>query len=327
MRPAASEPPRAGPLSGVPVILTTTGWADSDSRQFAREVGANALVDKTMVLDTLGTVLGVWGAEDRSGSLTVVEGIEGEPGAPAARLAEDEFRRRHGDRLLHLSLREAELLKQQREALAEAYRGTLGALASALELGGSGVAHARRVTGYVISIAEALGIGPQDPAVAQLVRTALLCDIGNLGIPQRILNKPGFLSSSEWRLLKTHPSLSAAAVEEVDKVRGVSDAVLSHHERWDGQGYPQGLVGPDIPFPARVVAVADTIDALTSDRPYRDPITFDQAAEEVLRCSETQFDPEVAEAASLIDAGEWALIREQAESANPTFHTMVAGYL
>jgi len=308
---------RADGLSSTPVILTTTGWEDDDSSQFARDVGATALVDLTMAPDALASILGGGQAPD---SLTVAQ-------APPARLAEDEFRRRHGERLLHLSLREAELLKQEREALAEIYRGTLGALAAALELRDAGAAHARRVTGYVISLAEALGVGPGDLAVTELVRSALLCDIGNLGIPQRILHKQGLLSSKEWQLMKTHPALSATAVEEVEQVRTVGDVVRAHHERWDGRGYPQGLGGQDIPWAARVISVADTLDALTSARPYRDAISFEAAAVEIMRCSETQFDPDVAKAAAKIDPDEWGLIREQAESTDPTFDSLVAGYL
>src|SRR5205823_6128409 len=127
---------------------------------------------------------------------------------------------------------------------------------------------------------------------------ALLCDIGNLGIPQRILNKQGVLSSTEWQLMKTHPALSASAVEEVEQVREVGDVVRAHHERWDGRGYPQGLAGVGILWAARVISVADTIDALTSERPYREAMPFESATEEIQRCSETQFDPDVASAAA-----------------------------
>ncbi len=319
---------RASALSGTPVILTTTGWADRDSSQFARDVGANAFVDKGMVLDTIDSVLEAPAAAPGAEASSAVRRAASLPsGAPAARLGEEEFRRRHGERLLHLSLREAELLKQERDALAEIYRGSLGALAASLELGGPGAAHARRVTGYVISIAEVLGIGPGDPAVTHLVRAALLCDIGNMGMPQRILNKPGVLSISEWRLLKTHAALGASAVDEIASVRGEADVVRAHHERWDGQGYPLGLAGEGIPWASRVIAVADTVDALTSDRPYRETISFQEATQEVLRCARTQFDPEVVEAAASIDPGEWALVREQAESTDPKFDALVAGYL
>src|SRR5438034_7499249 len=319
---------RASALSGTPVILTTAGWADRDSSRFARDVGANAFVDKGMVLDILDSVLAAPAvAVAGAGSSAMRRTASLASGAPAARLGEEEFRRRHGERLLHLSLREAELLKQERDALAEIYRGSLGALAAALELGGAGAAHARRVTGYVISIAEVLGIGPGDPAVTHLVRAALLCDIGNMGIPQRILNKRGLLSISEWRLLKTHPSLGAGAVDEVAPVREEADAVRAHHERWDGQGYPLGLAGEGIPWAARAIAVADTIDALTTHRPYRETISFEAATQEVLRCADSQFDPEVVEAAATLDPAEWELVREQAESTDPKFDALVAGYL
>lgn len=307
---------RAGPLLETPVILTTTGWEDDDSGQFARDVGATALVDSGTVADVLDSVLAAGtalGAADQT--------------APAARLTEDEFRLRHGERLLHLSLREAEILRQERDALAEIYRGTLGSLAAALELRDAAGTHARRVAGYVITLAEALGLGPGDPAVAHLVRSALLCDIGHMGIPQRIVNKPGILSHAEWQLMKTHPVLSATAVEEVTPVRSLGQTVRAHHERWDGQGYPAKLAGEEIPWAARVIAVADTVDALTSPRPYRDSVTFEAAAAEVHRCRESQFDPEVSDAASSVDPDEWGLIKEQAESSDPKFDALVAGYL
>jgi response regulator RpfG family c-di-GMP phosphodiesterase len=307
---------RAGGLLETPVILTTSGWEDDDSAQFARDVGATALVDTMMVVDVLGSVLAV--REDEVGWSR---------SAPAARLTEEEFRLRHGERLLDLSIHEAGVLKQEREALAEIYRGTLGALAAALELHDAGATHAKRVTGYAISLAETLGISPEDPALGHLVRSALLCDVGNMGIPQRIVNKPGILSSDEWQLVKTHPVLSATAVDDVASVRGLGGTVLAHHERWDGQGYPNKLTAEEIPWAARVIAVADTVDALTSPRPYRESISFEAAAAEVMRCRESQFDPEIAEAASFIDPGEWKLIKEQVESSDPTFDSMVAGYL
>jgi response regulator RpfG family c-di-GMP phosphodiesterase len=308
---------RAAGLSTTPVVLTTTGWTDRDSSEFAREVGATAFVDMPMVPDILTSILAggpAWHSEAHEV-------------APAARLAEDEFRRRHGERLLQLSLREAELLKQERDALAEIYRGTLGAFASALELRDAGAAHAKRVTGYVITLAEALGLGPLDPAVGHLVRSALLCDIGNMGIPQRILQKRGSLTGSERRLVQSHPRLGADAVEGVEVVREVTETVLSHHERWDGTGYPGGLAGGEIPWAARLIAVADAVDALTTERPYRPAVSFDAATEEVGSCSGTQFDPDVADAAASIEPGEWRLIKEQAESTDPQFDSLVAGYL
>jgi putative two-component system response regulator len=307
---------RAGPLLATPVILTTTGWEDDDSGQFARDVGATALVDTRTVADVLDSVLAVG-----------MDPAVADQAAPAARLTEDEFRLRHGERLLHLSLREAEILKQERDALAEIYRGTLGSLAAVLDLHDAAGAHARRVTGYVITLAEALGLGPGDPAVGHLVRSALLCDIGNMGIPQRIVNKPGILSHAEWQLMKTHPVLSATAVEEVAPVRSVGETVRAHHERWDGQGYPARLAGEVIPWAARVIAVADTVDALTSPRPYRESVPFEAAATEIDRCRETQFDPEISDAASSVDPAEWGMVKEQAESLDPKFDALVAGYL
>ena len=156
---------------------------------------------------------------------------------------------------------------------------------------------------------------------------ALLHDIGKIGIPESILTKPGRLTAGERRVMESHPALGEQIIAPIDRLQDVRPIVRHCHERWDGRGYPQGLGGQDIPWAARVISVADTLDALTSARPYRDAISFEAAAVEIMRCSETQFDPDVAKAAAKIDPDEWGLIREQAESTDPTFDSLVAGYL
>lgn len=152
----------------------------------------------------------------------------------------------------------------------------------------------------VARIAEAIGwaMGLSGQEVRWLHTAGLLHDIGKIGIPQSVLSKPGPLSDEEWRLIFTHPVQGAdivRPVQEFGKPGSVADMVLHHHERWDGQGYPDELRGEAIPLGARIIAVADVVSTLMQDRPYRAGVGFDKAAEEIVRCSGTAFDPDVVE--------------------------------
>ena len=165
------------------------------------------------------------------------------------------------------------------------------ALASALELkdtytGG----HAERVTALAMRLAAAALM--EDAAPNEALEAAfLLHDVGKIGIPETILTKPGGLTETETRVLQTHPLLGERIIEPLGFPRVVSDVIRYHHERWDGRGYPDGLTGEDIPPAARLFAIADAIDAMTSLRPYRRPMTFDEAIEEVMLHGGAQFDP------------------------------------
>lgn len=124
-----------------------------------------------------------------------------------------------------------------------------------------------------------------------------LHDIGKIGIPDQVLQKAGKLNSGEWALIREHPRMGADILEPLAPMiqpTGIIDMILSHHERFDGRGYPHGLAKEDIPLGARVIAVADTLSAMLQDRPYRKCMSFDRAANEIQRCSGTQFDPDVA---------------------------------
>src|SRR5204863_8970159 len=125
----------------------------------------------------------------------------------------------------------------------------------------------------------------------------LLHDIGKIGIPDSVLDKAGPLNPAERRLMRRHTLIGSELLAEVPLLEGEGlQVVRSHHERWDGQGYPDGLVGAEIPPAARIFAVADTLDAMTTDRPYRRRCTWDQAVDEILRESGRQFDPRVVAA-------------------------------
>jgi HD-GYP domain-containing protein (c-di-GMP phosphodiesterase class II) len=121
----------------------------------------------------------------------------------------------------------------------------------------------------------------------------MLHDIGKIGIPDAILLKPGPLSPDEWKIMRTHPEVGRRLVEDIPFLAGAVPIVYHHHERWDGNGYPEGLRGEGIPLGARIFAVADAFDAMTFDRPYSRAVTVEAAREEIARCSGTHFEPAV----------------------------------
>ncbi len=154
--------------------------------------------------------------------------------------------------------------------------------------------HSKRVTQYAVSIAEELNQG--DDFVHTVQTCGLLHDIGKIGIPEAILDKPDRITREERRTICEHASLGAAILQHIDTFLPVIPGVRHHHERWDGDGFPDGLAGGQIPLLARVLAVADAFDAITSDRPYRSRRGRVEAFEEIKRCSGSQFDPLVVEA-------------------------------
>jgi GGDEF domain-containing protein len=121
----------------------------------------------------------------------------------------------------------------------------------------------------------------------------LLHDVGKIGISERILLKPAALSEEEFAVIKLHPRIGYRLVDRVEALRPIAPAILHHHERWDGDGYPDGLAEEEIPLEARIVAVADSFSAMTAERPYRKRMSLHQACVELERCAGTQFDPEV----------------------------------
>ncbi len=152
--------------------------------------------------------------------------------------------------------------------------------------------HSLRVTLYSLVLAKEMNLS--DAILEEIETAGLLHDIGKVGIPQSILCKPGKLTEEEFEIMKTHPERGEKIVKKIKKLNIISDWLKTHHERWDGKGYPLGLSGTDIPVSARIIALADTYDAMTSTRSYRQALSHETAIAEIERCAGTQFDPEFA---------------------------------
>jgi putative nucleotidyltransferase with HDIG domain len=213
-------------------------------------------------------------------------------------------------------------LRKALKDISVTYENTLMALVSALDAREHETSdHSIRVVEYTIAIATQLGIKGHE--LEEIGRGALLHDIGKIGVPDAVLLKPGKLTPEEWVEMRKHPDIGFNMIQPIPFLSVPATIVLSHQERWDGQGYPRNLRANEIHIGARIFAVADTLDAMTSDRPYRRGTSFTNAVAEITRCSGSQFDPEVVRAFNNI--GESGLVsikqemsaRRNAVQANP----------
>jgi len=208
-----------------------------------------------------------------------------------------------------------ELLRQAMEDLEHSYDVTLEALGDALDLKDSETeGHSKRVTAFTILLARNMGITPGEIKV--IGRGAFLHDIGKMAIPDEILRKPGKLTPQEQEIMREHCSRGYQMLRKIPFLSEAAEIVFTHQEHYDGSGYPRNLRGNEIPVGARIFAVADTLDAITSDRPYRVARTFDAAREEILRCSGTQFDPDVVEVYLRIPNEVWLELRSEINGEN-----------
>jgi cyclic di-GMP phosphodiesterase len=195
-----------------------------------------------------------------------------------------------------------------------AYDETLEALGVALDLRDTETAgHSRRVSLYCLEIARAIGCTNEQ--LKTIARGAYLHDIGKIGIPDSVLLKQGKLTPEEMTVMQTHVRIGYELLSRIPFLSSASEIVLAHQERYDGAGYPQGLVGEEIPLGARIFAIADTLDAMTSDRPYRQALPFKTAREEIIRESGKQFDPDVVRVFLSLPEQTWEDIRRQVANA------------
>jgi putative nucleotidyltransferase with HDIG domain len=201
-------------------------------------------------------------------------------------------------------------LRKALSQLEQSYDQTLQALGRALDLKDAETqGHCERVTAFTIAIAKAMRIDSR--MLPQVARGAFLHDIGKMAIPDRILRKPGPLDDDERTIMRTHCESGYNMLIQIPFLREAAEIVLAHQEYFDGTGYPRGLKGEEIPLGARIFAVADALDAMVSDRPYRSALSIDHARKEILRCSGTQFDPKVVEVFLALPETLWKDLREK----------------
>lgn len=194
----------------------------------------------------------------------------------------------------HKLVDEREKLQKAHEHLLDAYDATIAGWSHAMDLRDRETeGHSQRVTELTLKLAKAFGI--EEDALTHIRHGALLHDMGKLGIPDSILQKPDQLNPEEWVVMRKHPQLAYEMLYPVEYLRPALDIPYCHHEKWDGTGYPRGLKGEEIPLAARIFAIVDVWDAITSDRPYRPAFTIDQALAHIREQSGRHFDPQVVD--------------------------------
>ena len=201
-------------------------------------------------------------------------------------------------------LEQTNQIRKTMDELSTAYSNTLTALVKALDAREREVgSHSERVMNFAVFLGAKLGITGRD--LEELAKGALLHDIGKIGISDNILLKPGQLDDAEWIEMRKHPLVGHAILSEIDFLKVPAEIVLGHHERFDGQGYPKQLKGEQIPIGSRIFAVVDTLDAMTSDRPYRNALPFDMVLTEIIKCRGSQFDPAISDLFLSIPRKQW----------------------
>ena len=213
-------------------------------------------------------------------------------------------KRRYENHLEELVEQRTAELDRALNSLEGAYRSTLKALTAALETRDSEThGHSERVVSYSLRLGREYGLSSGD--MKSLEFGSLLHDIGKIGVPDSILRKPAKLTEEEWVLMREHPLHGQQILRGIEFLQGAARVVAQHHEKWDGSGYPLGLRGDDVDVCARIFAVADAFDAITSDRVYRRGKTYEAAAQELDDWAGRQFDPKVVEAFHRVPKEDW----------------------
>ena len=267
-------------LDEIPIVMVTA-LSGKQSRLRAVEAGANDFISKPVDLTELGVRL--------SSLLKTKEARDALRRNQA--LLEQTVRKRTAD--LHQALQA--MAEAQRSAY-DAHLDTIQRLAVAAEYkDGNTAAHIQRMSHYCALIGRSLDLPPGEVEILRYASP--MHDVGKIGIPDAILHKPGSLTAEEWTIMRRHPEIGRQILEEAGGIfRPLAAIVAAHHERWDGQGYPIGLAGEEIPLAARILSVVDSYDAMTSHRPYRTPFSVREARAELQRGADGQYDPCVVEA-------------------------------
>jgi putative nucleotidyltransferase with HDIG domain len=205
-------------------------------------------------------------------------------------------------------------LRATMQELERSYDITLEAMGDALDLRDAETqGHSRRVTAYTIALAREMGLKADE--LRTIARGAFLHDIGKIATPDSILLKPGKLDAAETKIMREHCARGYEMVRKIPFLREAAEIVYAHQENFDGSGYPRGLRGEEIPLGARIFSIADTLDAMTSDRPYRSCMGFAAAREEIKRFSGRQFDPSIVEVFLGMPTELWSELRQEVEHA------------
>ncbi|MCP9496023.1 MAG: response regulator [Pyrinomonadaceae bacterium MAG19_C2-C3] len=221
-----------------------------------------------------------------------------------------EDKRRYENYLEELVEQRTAQLDRALDSLQEAYRATLKSLVASLETRDAEThGHSERVVNYSLCLGRELGLDGEQ--MRELEFGSLLHDIGKLGVPDAVLRKPSSLDADEWACMREHPALGQQILRGIDFLNGSLAVVGQHHEKWDGTGYPNGLRSENIDLKARIFAVADAYDAITSDRVYRAGRPFAAALDELIKYSGRQFDPQVVAAFQRVPQTEWERLSQQ----------------
>lgn len=207
---------------------------------------------------------------------------------------------------------------EQTEELVRAYSGTLEAMILALDLREHETGyHSYRVTEYALNLGKHMKLSDEELSI--IAKGALLHDIGKIGVPDNILLKPDKLTDEEWELMRKHAEFGYELLQKIDFLEESAKIVHTHHERYDGHGYPAGLAGEEIPLGARIFSVVDALDAMTSRRTYRKAMPFEDAVGKIAEASGTQFDPDVIDVFVKIPVEEWKSIKKRVASSSSEY--------
>ena len=207
-------------------------------------------------------------------------------------------------------------LQSANETISTTYRETLDALVTALDARDNEVqGHSYRVSVFSQAIATEMGFDRSSDEFDAIARGALLHDVGKIGVRDAVLLKPGKLDAGEWVEMRQHADIGFGILRDVEFLKPAANLVRAHHEKFDGTGYPLGLQGEEIPLGARIFAIADTFDAITTDRPYRDAAPAQAGVAEIRRCAGTQFDPAVVDVFERMWQQLWQMRQQASELA------------
>jgi putative nucleotidyltransferase with HDIG domain len=296
-----------------PLVLTDLMMPGEDGLALVESIVSDHPTVPAVLLSAMQDVEVVAGAFRRGAFDYIFKPFHREPFLQAVNRALEQSRVRRQSYEYHANLEDmirhrTAKLRATMADLERSYDITLEAMGDALDLRDQETeGHSKRVTAYTIALARALKVSTEE--LKTIARGAFLHDIGKIATPDAILLKPGKLTEEEMEVMREHCARGYEIVRKIPFLADAADIVYSHQERFDGTGYPRRLCGEEIPLGARIFAIADTLDAITSDRPYRRGSSFASALQEIAKCAGTQFDPALVASFLELPAATWPEIR------------------